>query len=73
MSVAFRSWLSVVRDATRTQLWPFPTLAVVLAVAAGVVLPLVDAAIDGTFPASGVLFAVAPTPRARCCRRCPVR
>lgn len=57
MSVAFRSWLSVVRDATRTQLWPLPTLAVVLAVAAGVVLPLVDAAIDGTFPASGVLFA----------------
>jgi len=57
MSVAFRSWLSVVRDATRTQLWLFPTLAVLLAVAAGVVLPLVDAAIDGAFPASGLLFA----------------
>jgi len=56
MSSGFRSRLSLVRDATRTQLWPFPTLAVVLAVTAGIVLPLVDAAVDGTFPASGVLF-----------------
>jgi uncharacterized membrane protein len=57
MSSAFRARLSVVRDTTRTQLWPFPTLAVVLAVAAGVVLPLVDARIDDSFPVSAALFS----------------
>ena len=46
------SALSVMRDALRTQLWPVPTIAVVLAVALGVLLPRLDARIDGELPAS---------------------
>ena len=47
------------RDAARTQLWPLPALAVVLALVLGVVLPVLDAAVDDTFTAAvrGVLFA----------------
>jgi uncharacterized membrane protein len=41
-----RGLLPVVRDAVRTQLWPVPVAAVVVAVAAGVGLPSLDAAID---------------------------
>jgi uncharacterized membrane protein len=58
-STSRRAWLSTVRDATRTQLWPLPTLAVVVAVVAGVLLPVVDAAVDGSLSptARGALFA----------------
>jgi uncharacterized membrane protein len=42
---------TVLRDAARTQLWPLPLLAVVVAVLAGLVLPLLDASVadDWTF------------------------
>ena len=54
-----RAWLSTVRDAVSTQLWPLPTLGVVLAVVAGVLLPVVDAAVDGSLSptARAALFA----------------
>lgn len=38
------------REVVRTQLWPAPTMAVVAALAAGVLLPLLDAAVDGSMP-----------------------
>ncbi|EMY33429.1 hypothetical protein D477_015072 [Arthrobacter crystallopoietes BAB-32] len=40
------------KDALRTQLWPVPALAVVLAVVLGAVLPPLDAALDGHMPAA---------------------
>ncbi len=48
----------VLADAVRTQLWPLPAAAVVVAVAAGVGLPRLDANIDDELPAgmSGYLF-----------------
>jgi len=45
-----RAVLSSVRDTVRTQLWPLPVLGVVLAVAAGVGLPVVDSAIGDQLP-----------------------
>ncbi|GAB2909672.1 DUF2254 domain-containing protein [Rhodococcus aerolatus] len=42
--------VSTVRDTVRTQLWPLPLLGVVLAVALGVGLPLVDEQVDGSLP-----------------------
>ncbi len=44
-----RAWSSV-QDAVRSRLWPIPVLAIVLALVAGVTLPLLDAAVDGQFP-----------------------
>ncbi len=45
-----RSAASALRDAVRTQLWPLPTIGVVLAVGLGVLLPYVDARVDGRLP-----------------------
>ncbi len=42
--------LSVLTDTFRTQLWPMPSLAIVVAIALGVVLPLVDGNIDAGLP-----------------------
>ncbi len=54
-----RARWSTVRDTARTQLWPLPTVAIVLALAVGVLLPLFDAAIDGSVSGlvSGLLFS----------------
>ena len=50
------------RDATRTRLWPFPTLAVLVAVVLGFVLPLVDAEVDDSIPVAlrGLPFSGGP-------------
>ncbi|WP_344302507.1 DUF2254 domain-containing protein [Nocardioides bigeumensis] len=40
------NWLVIVRDAFRTRLWPIPTIAVVLALLLGLVVPEVDSSID---------------------------
>ncbi|TLM84714.1 DUF2254 domain-containing protein [Pseudarthrobacter sp. NamE5] len=37
-------------DSLRTQLWPLPALAVVIAVTLGMVLPALDSAVDGRLP-----------------------
>ncbi|MDQ3306942.1 MAG: DUF2254 domain-containing protein [Actinomycetota bacterium] len=42
--------LSHVRDEARTRLWPLPVVALVLAVALGIGLPRLDAAIDDDLP-----------------------
>ncbi len=49
-------------DAVRTQLWPMPTFAVVVAVGAGMALPALDASVDGKLPAfvSNLLFSGGP-------------
>ena len=56
--VRVRNLLSWARDAIRTQLWPLPVVAVVVAAAVGVLLPHVDAQVDGSVPSwwGGVLF-----------------
>ncbi len=45
-----RSALTVLADATRTQLWPLPTIGLVLGVALGVLLPRLDARVDEDLP-----------------------
>lgn len=49
-------------DGLRTQLWPIPAVAVALAVALGMVLPALDAWVDGQLPesVSGLLFSGGP-------------
>ncbi|HEY6744342.1 MAG TPA: DUF2254 domain-containing protein [Mycobacteriales bacterium] len=47
-----RAALAPVRDSVRTQLWPVPMVGVVVAVAAGVGLPRLDARIDDRLPPS---------------------
>ncbi len=43
--------LNTLRDAVRAQLWPIPSLAVVVAVVAGFLLPAADAHVDSSLPA----------------------
>lgn len=43
-------WVGSVRDSLRAQLWPLPTVGVVVAVVAGIVLPRLDAHVDGGLP-----------------------
>lgn len=47
-----RSTLAAVSDAIRSQLWPIPLMAVVLAVVVGVALPHWDAVADGHVPSA---------------------
>ena len=51
-----------ITDAIRAQLWPVPTVAVLLAVTAGTTLPIMDAALDGALPdkISVLLFSGGP-------------
>ena len=50
MNLSIRSGLHTIRDAARSQLWPVPTAGVVLAMIVGVVLPMLDRAVDGSLP-----------------------
>jgi uncharacterized membrane protein len=45
-----RQVVRIGRDGLRTQVWPLPTIAVVLAVAAGVLLPQLDKAVGDSIP-----------------------
>jgi uncharacterized membrane protein len=45
-----RNGLDAARDAIRTQLWPLPTVAVVIAVVLGIVLPRLDGRVDSRLP-----------------------
>lgn len=51
-------FLASARDTVRAQLWPLPVVGIVLAVVAGVLLPLVDAHVDAALPSwlTAVLF-----------------
>ena len=52
------SLLRTLRDSIRTKLWPVPVVAVVAAFAAGVLVPRLDAQVDGSVPSwlAGLLF-----------------
>lgn len=52
------------RDALRTQLWPLPAAAVVLAVALGITGPALDAAVDGQLPEGVSVFLFSGGPEA---------
>lgn len=56
-----RRW-AVIRDAIRTQLWPLPTIAILIAVVAGVAVPRLDAGLDegGLAPHVAYLFDGGP-------------
>lgn len=62
-------------DSLRTQLWPLPMLGVTVAVAAGVLLPRLDARIDDGLPASvtAYLFSGGAEAARGCCPRSPGR
>ena len=47
---------SAVRDSLRTQLWPLPTIGVVLAVTLGVALPELDARVENDLPDSVTVY-----------------
>ncbi|MFF1255021.1 DUF2254 domain-containing protein [Pseudarthrobacter sp. NPDC058329] len=51
-------------DTLRTQLWPLPVVAVVGAVVLGVVLPGLDAAVDGKLPEGVAVFLFSGGPEA---------
>lgn len=53
MNLSIRRAAQTVQDGVRTQLWPLPIFGVVLAVAAGILVPLLDVRIDEQLP--GVL------------------
>ena len=57
-----RMRLGALREAVRTQLWPLPVFSVLLALALGVLLPLLDARVDDDLPAAvtGYLFGGGP-------------
>ncbi|TDL38880.1 DUF2254 domain-containing protein [Arthrobacter nitrophenolicus] len=44
------------KDALRTELWPLPVFAVVSAVILGIVLPMLDAAVDDQLPGNGTVL-----------------
>lgn len=50
MKTAANRWRTTIGDALRTELWPVPAVAVVAAVALGVVMPRVDAHVDDALP-----------------------
>lgn len=57
MSQVRRLWATVL-DTVRSQLWPLPVVAVILAAVVGVLLPHLDAAVTGSVPSwlGGLLF-----------------
>lgn len=56
--------LGQVRDSVRTQLWPLPVVGVVLAIAAGVGLPRLDARVDDRLPSSTTAYLFGGGPEA---------
>jgi len=57
-----RRWSATVREAIAAELWPLPTISITIAVILGIVLPLVDRAVDSSLPAGfeRLLFAGGP-------------
>lgn len=51
MKFPLRRAVQTVQEAVRTQLWPLPILGVVLAVVLGILVPLLDVAVDAHLPA----------------------
>lgn len=58
MSSPVRNLWSTIRDRVRSQLWPLPVAAVIVATVAGVLLPHLDAVVDASVPSwlGGILF-----------------
>ncbi|MET3808343.1 putative membrane protein [Nakamurella sp. UYEF19] len=58
MSSPVRNLWSTTRDRVRSQLWPLPVAAVIIAAVVGVLLPHLDATVDASVPSwlGGILF-----------------
>ena len=50
MKLSLRRAVQTVQDGVRTQLWPLPVLGIAVAVAAGILVPLLDVRIDQQLP-----------------------
>ena len=50
MKISLRSAVQTVQDGVRTQLWPLPILGIALAIAAAILLPLLDVSTDADLP-----------------------
>ena len=50
MNLSLKRAVQTVQDGVRTQLWPLPILGVVLAVVAGILVPLLDVRVDAHLP-----------------------
>lgn len=59
---SLRRWAATVREGVAAELWPLPTISIALAVALGIVIPLIDRAIDSSLPVTleRLLFAGGP-------------
>lgn len=59
---SLRRWIATLRESIATELWPLPTLFIIVAVALGIVLPLVDRAVDSSLAPGfkDLLFAGGP-------------
>ncbi|GAA1212827.1 DUF2254 domain-containing protein [Rhodoglobus aureus] len=59
---SLRRWIATLRESIATELWPLPTLFIIVAVALGIILPLVDRAIDSSLAPGfkDLLFAGGP-------------
>ncbi|MBH0082284.1 DUF2254 domain-containing protein [Salinibacterium sp. SWN167] len=59
---SLRRWIATVREGIAAELWPLPTISILLAVILGIVLPLIDRAVDSSLPVGleRILFAGGP-------------
>lgn len=59
---SLRRWSATLREAVAAELWPLPTISIAIAVILGIILPLVDRAIDSSLPVGfeRLLFAGGP-------------
>ncbi|WP_341953142.1 DUF2254 domain-containing protein [Salinibacterium sp. TMP30] len=57
-----RLWFATTREAASAELWPLPTLFIIIAVVLGIVLPFIDRAVDSSLSPvfKSVLFAGGP-------------
>lgn len=45
-----RQWIAIARESLAAELWPLPTIAIVVGVAVGIFLPMLDRAVDADLP-----------------------
>jgi len=59
---SLRRWSATLREGVAAELWPLPTISIAIAVILGIVIPLVDRAVDSSLPTTleRILFAGGP-------------
>lgn len=59
---SLRRWVATVREGIAAELWPLPTMSIIIAVVLGIILPLVDRAVDSSLPVGVERFLFAGGP-----------